>query len=63
MIFMAYSENGRSGEWNMPDASFTRACVYNVTPNGNEYICEADITDGKISLELRAGQAVVIKEI
>ncbi len=62
-IFMAYSENGRSGEWNMPDASFTRACVYNVTPNGNEYICEADITDGKISLELRAGQAVVIKEI
>lgn len=61
-IFIAYSENGRSGEWNMPDADFTRASVYNVTYDGNEYICDADVTDGKLSLELKAGQAVVITE-
>ncbi len=63
MTFMAYSENGRSGEWNMPDADFTRASVYSVTPYGNKYICDEDIADGKIRLELKAGQAVAIKGI
>ena len=61
--FIAYSENGRSGEWNMPDADFSDAAVYNVTAGGNEYICAASLKDKKISLELKAGQAVVIKAI
>lgn len=62
-IFIAYSENGRSGEWNMPDADFIKASVYNVTPNGNEFICDVDISDKRISLDVLAGQAVVIKAI
>ena len=61
--FIAYSENGRSGEWNMPDADFSDAAVYNVTAGGNEYICAASLKDKKISLDLKAGQAVVIKAI
>ena len=47
----------------MPDADFIKASVYNVTPNGNEFICDVDISDKRISLDVLAGQAVVIKAI
>lgn len=59
-IFVAYSENGKDGEWNIPDADFTAAKVYNITGNGNEYICDVTLTDKKISLCLKAGQGVAI---
>lgn len=58
--FVAYSENGKDGEWNVPDADFTEAKVYNITPYGNEYICDVAVTDKKITLSLNAGQCVVI---
>lgn len=59
--FIAYSENGRNGTWNIPDADFMAAKVYNITADGNEYIADIAVTDKKISLDLKAGQAVVIK--
>ncbi|MBQ7956919.1 MAG: hypothetical protein IJ279_02685 [Clostridia bacterium] len=62
-IFIAYSEKGRSGEWNVPDAVFEKAKVYNITADGNEYISEITVTDKKIHLDLKAGQAVAIKDI
>lgn len=54
-------ENGKNGEWNVPDADFTQAKVYNITSDGNEYICDVTVTDKKISLDIKAGQAVAIK--
>lgn len=60
-IFIAYSENGKDGEWNIPDADFEKAKVYNITSEGNEYIGDVTVADKKISLNLKAGQAVVIK--
>ncbi len=62
-IFVAYSENGRKGEWNIPDAEFEKASVYNITAEGNEYIGDVLVTDKKISLSLKAGQAAAIKGI
>ena len=62
-IFIAYSENGKDGEWNIPDAEFDKAKVYNITADGNEYICDVTVTDKKISLDIKAGQAVAIKSI
>ena len=59
--FVAYSENGKDGEWNMPDADFEKAKVYNITSEGNEYIGDVTVADKKISLNLKAGQAIVIK--
>ena len=59
--FIAYSENGRSGEWFMPDARFEKAKIYEITTDSNKYIGEADIRGGKISLTLAPGQAFVIK--
>lgn len=62
-IFIAYSENGKSGEWNIPDAGFSEAYVYNITPDGNEYTDKISITDKKITLTLAPGQAIAIKAI
>ena len=60
-VFIAYSENGKDGEWSVPDADFEKASVYNVTADGNEYIGEVTVADKKIKLSLKAGQAVAIK--
>ena len=59
-IFIAYSENGKDGEWNIPDAGFEKAKVYNITADGNEYLYDVTVEDKKISLNLRAGQAVAV---
>ena len=60
-IFIAYSENGKCGDWNIPDAEFTDASVYNITANGNEFICDATAENKKIRLDIKAGTSVVIK--
>jgi hypothetical protein len=62
-IFIAYSESGKDGEWNIPDAEFEKASIYNITADGNEYIGDVTVTDKKIPLSLKAGQAVTIKGI
>ena len=62
-IFIAYSESGKDGEWNIPDAEFEKASIYNITLDGNEYIGDVTVTDKKIPLSLKAGQAVTIKGI
>ena len=58
--FIAYSEKGYDGKLNMPDAEFKKANVYNITAEGNQYICDATIDNNTISLKLKAGQAVAI---
>ena len=60
-IFIAYSEKGRDGEWNMPDAEFKKAKIFDITADGNKYIADIEVKDKKIHLTLKAGQAVVIK--
>ncbi len=58
--FIAYSENGKDGEWNIPDADFAKASVYNITADGNEYIGDVTVKDKKISLKLKPAQAVAV---
>ena len=59
-IFIAYSENGRTGEWNIPDADFSKADVYKVTWEGNKPYGTAVIIDGKIKLDVPPGNAFVL---
>lgn len=59
--FIAYSANGRRGQWNMPDAAFVHAEVCEISPKGNRFIGKASVVNGKLDLELQPGQAVVIK--
>ena len=61
--YIAYSEQGRNGEWNMPDADFTDAAVYEITENGNIFIENKAVNDKKIRLEIKPGQALAIKAI
>lgn len=59
-IFVAYSENGKSGEWNVPDAEFSEAKVYEITADGNKFICGAVIKNQKIALDVKPNQALAI---
>lgn len=60
-VFIAYSKSGRSGEWDIPDAAFTHAVLYEMTVGGNVPAGEAEISGGKIKLDVRPGKALVIK--
>lgn len=59
-LFIAYSENGRSGLWNMPDADFEEAEVYEITCDGNRFIKDVRINSGALELDVKAGQALAI---
>lgn len=59
--FIAYSEKGRSGQWNIPDAYFDFADLYEITADGNVPLGSVKITDGKLNLDVRPEQALVIK--
>lgn len=61
--YIAYSEQGKNGEWNMPDADFTNVAVFEITENGNIFIENKEITDKKICLDIKPGQALAIKAI
>ena len=62
-LFIAYTEKGYDGKWNMPDAEFTRARVYNITADGNEYAFDVTVESKTVEMKLKAGQAVVIEGI
>lgn len=60
-VFIAYSHNGRNGEWNVPDAELVNAEVYEITADGNKFCFETKITDKKITLDVKPCQALAIK--
>ncbi len=59
--FIAYSEEGRDGEWNIPDAAFSAFDVFEITPDGNVPCGEAQIRDGKVRLRVLPGQALALR--
>ncbi len=61
-MFIAFSENGKNGEWNIPDAAFNKAEISVITINGNIPKGETAVTDGKINLDIAPGMAFVIKK-
>ena len=58
--FIAFSENGKTGGWNIPDADFGKADVYEITRDGNRYISGAQINDGRITLSVGPRKALTI---
>ncbi|MBR4728049.1 MAG: hypothetical protein IK080_09205 [Clostridia bacterium] len=59
---IAYSEHGKDGEWEIPDAAFAEADLFAVTPAGNVPCGSAEIRDGRLWLHVPAGKAFVLKE-
>ena len=60
--FIAYSQNGRADEWNIPDAAFTLADAARVTPEGNVPCGVVEIKNGKVLLDVPAGAAIVLNK-
>ncbi len=60
-VFIAYSENGKSGEWAIPDAAFGKAEVFEITPEGNLPLGSAEIRDGIVTLTVRPGEALALR--
>ena len=58
--FVAYSEGGRSGCWNVPDAAFGEASVWEITAEGNRFRTTIPVLDGKAELDVKPGQALVL---
>jgi hypothetical protein len=62
-ISLLIPKKGKDGECNLPDADLKKASICNITADGNEYMGAVTVADKKISLSLKAGQAVAIKGI
>ncbi len=61
--YIGYSENGRSGEWYLPDASFEQAEVYQITAEGNRYLKRVELKEKTLNLTVEPGCAVYLKGI
>ncbi len=60
-VFIAYSKNGRSGDWAIPDAAAGEAQVFEITPDGNVPCGSAMIENGTVMLSVKPGQALAIR--
>ena len=58
--YIAYSKNGDCRDWDITESDKATAEVYKITENGNEFLYSADITDGKISLKIKADTAYIV---
>lgn len=59
--FIAYSKDGKSGDWAIPDAAFSCADIWRITPDGNVPLGKAEIKNGIVRLTVQPGQALALK--
>ena len=59
--FIAYSENGRTGDWAIPDAAFAAADVYELTADGSIPRGRVRIANGTVGLNVPKGRALLLK--
>ena len=59
-LFVAYSAEGYAGKWNIPDATFSKGSVYEITAEGNKYLGTCEVVDGAVELEVLPEQGLVI---
>lgn len=58
--FIAYSENGKTGKWDIPDAEDGEASVFRITPDGNVPAGKTSIRGGKVTLSVGSGEAYAL---
>ena len=49
--------------WNVPDAAFEHANVYEISADGNRLIGSVNVEGGRTSLDVKPGQAVALKAV
>ena len=62
-LFVAYSDEGFTGRWPMPDAAFVSGALYEITATGNRYIGTCEVVDGVVELDIDPGQGLVIRAV
>jgi len=60
--YLAYSEHGKRDMFYIPECSYNRAAIYLVTSEGNVFLNHENIENEKIFLDLKPGEAVIIKK-
>lgn len=58
--YIAYSKNGDCREWDVFEDGKTKADVYGITENGNEFIKNIPVANGKLKLNIPANTAYKI---
>lgn len=59
--FFAYSKKGDNRLWNIKNNKSKEANIYKITPNGNEFIKKANVSNGTIMLQINKGAALLIE--
>ncbi len=62
-VFIAYSENGKTGEWGIPDAVFAQADVFEITAGGNIPRQTAEVRAGTIRMSVPPGTALALRAV
>lgn len=58
--YIAYSENGDCRAWDIWERDVSKAKIYKITENGNEFVKETAVGNGKIKLSLSPKTALLI---
>lgn len=61
--YVIYSENGKSGVWQMPDARFEYAETYDLGVSENKPLGKVRFTDQSVRLDVKPGQAILLKAV
>lgn len=61
--WFAYSKKGDGRLWNIKNNKSKEAKIYKITPNGNEFIKKANVSNGTIMLQMNKGDALLIELI
>ena len=58
---LAYSKNGYKRLWQMPVFKYNRALIYDITPEGPKFLEEKPVVLGRIELDVKPGQALLLE--
>lgn len=58
--YFAYSKNGDSRSWSLQQTTCTKAKIYRITENGNEFVKEAAVSANQIALQINSGEALIL---
>ncbi|MGN0571536.1 MAG: endo-alpha-N-acetylgalactosaminidase family protein [Candidatus Fimenecus sp.] len=61
--YVAYSKNGDSRKWKVFESGVTKAKIYKITENGNEYLNETEIQNGTLALTLAPDTAYIVEYV
>lgn len=61
--YVAYSKNGDSRKWKVFESGVTKAKIYKITENGNEYCGETAIQNGTLALTLSPDTAYIVEYV